>query len=78
MLGRRLHAFLLDTVVDPDWQQQGIGTSLVQCATEEAKAAGCEWLHVDFDEDASPFYLKTCGFKSTKAGVINLLRNDLD
>ena len=24
------HAFVLDTAVDPDWQHQGIGTSLVR------------------------------------------------
>ena len=72
------HAFLLDTVVDPDWQRQGIGTALVRQATQEAKAAGCEWLHVDFEEDLSPFYFKSCGFKSTTAGVLNLQRNYFD
>ena len=72
------HAFLLDTVVDPDWQHQGIGTSLVREATREAKAAGCEWLHVDCEDDVAQFYFNSCGFESTKAGVINLLRNDLD
>ena len=71
------HAFLLDTAVDPDWQRQGIGTALVHQAIQEAKAAGCEWLHVDFEEDVSPLYLKSCGFKSTTAGVLNLQRNDL-
>ena len=39
------HAFLLDTAVDPDWQHRGIGTSIVRRAAEEARAAGCEWLH---------------------------------
>ena len=72
------HAFLLDTAVDPDWQHQGIGTSLVREATREAKAAGCEWLHVDCEADVSAFYFKSCGFESTTAGVLNLQRNDFD
>ena len=72
------HAFLLDTAVDPDWQHRGIGTSIVRRAAEEARAAGCEWLHVDFEEDLSAFYLNRCGFESTKAAVLNLCRNDLD
>jgi len=72
------HAFLLDTVVDPDWQHRGIGTSIVRRAAEEAKAAGCEWVHVDCEPDVSAFYFKSCGFESTTAGVLNLQRNDFD
>ena len=74
----RSHAFLLDTAVDPDWQHQGIGTALVRRATEEAKAAGCEWLHVDCEDDVAQFYFNSCGFESTIAAVLNLSRNDLD
>ncbi len=47
------HAFLLDTVVDPDHRHGGLGTALVQRAVIEAAAAGCTWLHVDFDEQLS-------------------------
>ena len=47
------HAFLLDTVVDPGWQHRGIGTALVRQATVEAKAAGCDWLHVDCEDDVA-------------------------
>ena len=72
------HAFLLDTAVDPDWQRQGIGTSLVRRAAEEAKAAGCEWLHVDCDAEAAQFYFNSCGFKSTMAGVRSLRTDDLN
>src|SRR3954470_20056005 len=44
-----VHAFLLDVVVDPDHRHRGVGSALVRRATAEAAAAGCEWLHVDFE-----------------------------
>ena len=66
------HAFLLDTVVRSSHQRQGAGRKLVAVATEKARAAGCEWLHVDFDEHLSAFYFVSCGFRSTPAGVIPL------
>ena len=37
-----------------------------------ARAAGCEWLHVDFDEEHRPFYIEACGFTPTAAGLIAL------
>jgi len=38
----------------------------------EAATAGCEWLHVDFDEHLSGFYFDACGFAPTPAGLISL------
>ncbi len=67
-----VHAFLLDTVVDEGAQHRGIGTGLVATAVEHARAAGCEWLHVDFDDHLTEFYFQACGFSPTKAGLINL------
>ncbi len=66
------HAFLLDTKTDNVFQHKGIGTRLVEVAARHAKAAGCEWLHVDFDPDLEPFYLDACGFRPTNAGLIHL------
>ncbi len=37
-----------------------------------SEAAGCEWLHVDFDDELRTFYLDACGFTPTAAGVIAL------
>jgi len=66
------HAFLLDTKVDSDQQRRGIGTELVRHATAHAKAAGCEWLHVDFEDHLDVFYFEACGFRATQAGLIHL------
>ncbi|MEU4238300.1 GNAT family N-acetyltransferase [Actinoplanes sp. NPDC026619] len=66
------HAFLLDTAVDPENQHQGIGVRLVQAAAEQARAAGCEWLHVDFEPHLQHFYLDSCGFRPTQAGLLRL------
>ncbi len=67
------HAFLLDTKTRPDHQRRGVGTAVVKAAVEQAKAAGCEWLHVDFTGDLRPFYLDACGFIPPEAaGLINL------
>jgi hypothetical protein len=35
-------------------------------------AAGCEWLHVDFETRLTPFYIEGCGFRPTPAGLIHL------
>ena len=67
-----IHAILLDTIVRADRQRQGVGQRLVAIAAEEARAAGCEWLHVDFEEKHRAFYLDTCGFESTPAGLMAL------
>ena len=51
---------------------RGIGTRLVAVAAEHARAAGCEWLHVDFEDHLRPFYFGSCGFTPTNAGLIAL------
>jgi len=66
------HAFLLDPKVRPVDQRQGIGTELVRIAALHARDAGCEWLHVDFDEHLAPFYLDACRFAAAPAGVLHL------
>jgi GNAT superfamily N-acetyltransferase len=67
-----VHAFVLDTLVTAAARRRGVGTALVAVAVREARAAGCEWLHVDFDEELRGFYSDSCGFVSTPAGVIAL------
>jgi len=58
------HAFLLDTAVLRRYERQGVGSRLVVLATERARAAGCQWLHVDFDEEGV--------LRPTIAGLIDL------
>jgi hypothetical protein len=53
-------------------RRKGIGTELVALAVEGAGAAGCEWLHVDFEEHLRGFDLESCGFTPTGAGLIAL------
>jgi GNAT superfamily N-acetyltransferase len=67
-----VHAFVLDTMVTRGARRQGVGTRLVEVAVREARAAGCEWLHVDFDDHLRAFYLDACGFTPTNAGLIEL------
>ena len=66
------HAFLIDTKTRGDYQHRGIGSLLVRRAVEHAKAAGCEWLHVDFGAELTPFYVEACGFRAMPAGLIHL------
>jgi GNAT superfamily N-acetyltransferase len=67
-----VHAFVLDTMVANRARRHGIGTRLVAIAVDEARAAGCEWLHVDFEEHLRAFYFDACGFRPTNAGLIAL------
>ena len=66
------HAFILDTLVTTRARRQGIGTKMIDVALDGARAAGCEWLHVDVDDHLRPFYLDACGFSPTDAGLIAL------
>jgi ribosomal protein S18 acetylase RimI-like enzyme len=66
------HAFLIDTKTSGSHQHRGIGTTLVREAVKQARAAGCEWLHVDFQEELKPFYVDACGFRPTTAGLVYL------
>jgi GNAT superfamily N-acetyltransferase len=67
-----IHAFVLDTLVAAEARRDGIGRRLVEVAVSEARVAGCEWLHVDFEDHLRPFYLDGCGFRPTGAGLIEL------
>jgi GNAT superfamily N-acetyltransferase len=66
------HAWLQDVMVAASRRHAGIGTWLVATARAHARQAGCEWLHVDFDEELAPFYLEACGFSATPAGLVRL------
>jgi predicted N-acetyltransferase YhbS len=67
-----VHAFILDTLVPVRQQRQGVGTGLVALAVQEARTAGCQWLHVDFEDYLRPFYFGSCGFRPTNAGLMPL------
>jgi len=68
----RAHAFLVDTAVALRARHRGIGARLIEISRENSAAAGCEWLHVDFENHLRKFYLEACGFTSTSAGLIRL------
>ena len=67
-----IHAFVLDTLVAGAARRRGVGTELVRVAADEARVAGCEWLHVDFEDELRGFYFDACGFSETNAGLIEL------
>jgi GNAT superfamily N-acetyltransferase len=67
-----VHAWIQDTMVAAAARRRGVGTALVARARDEARAAGCEWLHVDFADHLRDFYLSACGFIPTNAGLIAL------
>ena len=67
-----VHAWIQDTMVATAARHRRIATELVARAVEESRAAGCEWLHVDFEDHLRPFYLEACGFEPTNAGLIHL------
>ncbi|TNM67194.1 GNAT family N-acetyltransferase [Streptomyces sp. NP160] len=72
------HAFLIDTKTHPRFQRRGLGTAVVRRAAQEARAAGCEWLFVDFEPHLAAFYLDACGFRTTAAGLVHLPTLDAD
>lgn len=71
-----VHAFIEDVMVDHDYRHRGVGVALVHAARDGARAAGCEFLHVGFDEHLRPFYIDACGFEPTPGGTIDLTSPD--
>jgi GNAT superfamily N-acetyltransferase len=66
-----VHAWLQDVMVADAARHRGIGAALVHAARDNVRAAGCEHLHVDFDDDLRSFYVDACGFTPTSAGLIS-------
>ena len=66
------HAFVIDTKTHGAHQRKGIGTRIVHFAAQQAKAAGCDRLHVDFEAALAPFSFEACGFRPTDAALIHL------
>ena len=67
-----VHAWIEHTMVARSARHRGVGKQLIAVATRGAREAGCEWLHVDFDDDLREFYFDACGFAPTNAGLIHL------
>ena len=67
-----VHAWLQDLMVARGSRRQKIGVGLVDAARAGAAAAGCEYLHVDFEEEMRSFYVDACGFEPTGGGIMLL------
>jgi hypothetical protein len=67
-----VHAWIQDVMVGVDSRSERIGVGLVHAARDATQAAGCEWLHVDFDEHLRSFYIDACGFTPTHGGLMEL------
>ena len=63
------HAVLLDVIVHPLFQGQGIGRELVGRAIEHIRAHGISIIHVDFLPEKANFY-ERCGFRIGLGGII--------
>ncbi|MEN8238735.1 MAG: GNAT family N-acetyltransferase [Actinomycetota bacterium] len=67
-----VHAFIEDVMVDASMRRHGIGVGVVHAARDGARAAGCEFLHVGFEDDLRAFYVDACGFEPTPGGLMEL------
>lgn len=67
-----VHAWVQDTMVPQTHRNSGVGMRLISEAVSGATSAGCEWLHVDFGPGLEEFYIESCGFMPTGAGVMPL------
>ena len=63
-------AFLVDLMVHPAYQRQGLGQSLVGSAIKSLKADGIRVIQVVFEPELEPFY-RASGFHILSAGIID-------
>jgi len=59
-------------MVDAGMRHLRVGVGLVHAARDGATAAGCEFLHVGFEEDLRNFYIEACGFTQVVGGLMEL------
>ena len=67
-----VHAFIEDVMVDATMRHRGVGVRIVHAARDGARTAGCEFLHIGFEDDLRPFYIDACGFNPTQGGLMEL------
>jgi GNAT superfamily N-acetyltransferase len=65
------HGVLLDVMVHPQRQKQGIGRALVAEAIGYFRAQGIRLIHVDFLPEQAVFY-ERCGFRIGLGGIYQL------
>ena len=63
-------AFLVDLMIHPDFQRQGIGTELIKQAVRDLTADGVQCIQVTFNPENESFY-RSIGFHILKAGIID-------
>lgn len=63
------HAVLIDVIVHPSFQGQGVGRQLVAQAIEHIRAYSISIIHVDFLPEKAKFY-ERCGFRIGLGGII--------
>jgi hypothetical protein len=68
----KTHSWVQDTMVARNQRHRRIGTEMLALVRLECQKTRCEWLHVDFDDGLEEFYLRSCGFRPTRAGLIPL------
>ncbi|MGB9359254.1 MAG: GNAT family N-acetyltransferase [Acidimicrobiia bacterium] len=69
-----VHAWIQNVMTAASSRRTGVGSRMVALARDEAEAAGCEWLHVDFDDDLRSFSVDACGFTPANGGLIDLMQ----
>ena len=67
-----VHAWIQDEMVASSARRRGIGQDLIRVAAQGSRDAGCEILHVDFEDHLRGFYIDACGFTPTNAGLLRL------
>ena len=65
------HAVLIDVIVHPNWQRQGVGKELVAVAVKHIREHNISIIHVDFEPEHKTFY-ERCGFHTGLGGIYQL------
>lgn len=68
------HAVLLDVIVHPSQQRQGVGKALVGKAIEHIREYQIPIIHVDFEPETTAFY-ESCGFRVGLGGIYDDTHN---
>ena len=66
-----MYALIVDILIDPSYQGQGLGTNMVNHIISDLKKQNIKFAHLIFDPKLESFY-KSCGFTTRSAGTIML------